>query len=241
MKFFTAIARAVLVALVWTSPAFGQNEGSPGVYQGRHIAPVMGHQGAEWLERPERQAEERPDILLEALKLKPGMNVADIGAGTGYFTWRMGKLVAPSGSVYAVEIQQEMLDMLATNVVAHGVTNFHSVLGTVSDTRLPTNKVDLVLMVDVYHEFDHPREMLESIYRSLAPNGKVVFVEYRAEDPNVPIKRLHKMSVAQVRKEAELFPLKLVETIETLPRQHIIIFQKKATLPTPRNASPAQR
>src|SRR6476469_7675541 len=111
-------------------------------YEGREIAPVMGHQGADWLERPERQEEERPDLLLNALKLKPGMNIADIGAGTGYFTWRMAKRVASKGSVYAVEIQQEMLDMLATNMTAHGVTNFHSVLGTIKDTHLPTNKID---------------------------------------------------------------------------------------------------
>jgi ubiquinone/menaquinone biosynthesis C-methylase UbiE len=209
-------------------------------YQGREIAHVMGHQGADWLERPERQEEERPDLLMKALKLKPGMKVADIGAGTGYFTWRMAKQIAPNGSVYAVEIQQEMLDLLATNMPARGVTNFHSVLGTIADTRLPTNQIDLVLMVDVYHEFDHPYEMLDSIWRSLKPNGEVVFVEYRAEDPNVPIKRLHKMSESQVRKEADLFPLQWVETIETLPRQHVIVFRKKATSQTPRNASRAR-
>jgi precorrin-6B methylase 2 len=209
-------------------------------YEGREIAHVMGHQGADWLERPERKDEERPDLLLKALKLKPGMNVADIGAGTGYFTWPMAKLVAPTGSVYAVEIQQEMLDMLATNMVAHGVTNFHPVLGTVSDTHLPANQIDLVLMVDVYHEFDHPYEMMESMCRSLKPNGKVVFVEYRAEDPNVPIKQLHKMSEAQVKKEAAVMPLVWVETIETLPRQHVIVFRKKATSLPQRSGSREQ-
>lgn len=131
--------------------------------------------------------------------------------------------------------------MLATNTVAHGVTNFHSVLGTVTNTHLPTNGIDLVLMVDVYHEFDHPLEMMQSICRSLKPDGKVVFVEYRAEDPNVPILPLHKMSVAQVKKEAELLPLQYVETDETLPRQHIIIFKNKATSPTPRIGSPARQ
>jgi ubiquinone/menaquinone biosynthesis C-methylase UbiE len=195
-------------------------------YQGREIAQVMGHQGADWLERPERQAEERPDLLMQALKLKPGMNVADIGAGTGYMSWRMARLVGRNGSVYAEEIQQEMLDLLAKNLPAHGVTNFHAVLGTITDTHLPTNKMDLVLMVDVYHEFDHPYEMLDSICRSLKPDGRVAFVEYRGEDPNVPIKQLHKMSVAQVRKEAELLPLVWVATIETLPRQHVIVFRK---------------
>jgi tRNA A58 N-methylase Trm61 len=241
MKFISALARYAVLAFVGTSQVFGQYAGSPGVYQGRHIAPVMGHQGAEWLERPERQEEERPDLLLNALKLKPGMNIADIGAGTGYFTWRMAKRVAPKGSVYAVEIQQEMLDMLATNMVAHQVTNFHSVLGTVTNTHLPTNRIDLVLMVDVYHEFDHPYEMMQSICRSLKPDGKVVFVEYRAEDPKVPILPLHKMTITQVKKEAELLPLQCVETNETLPRQHIIVFKKKATSPTPRIGSPARR
>ncbi len=196
-------------------------------YQGREIAHVMGHQAADWLERPERQQEERPDLLMQALKLKPGMNVADIGAGTGYMSWRMAKAVGPNGSVYAEEIQPEMIELLTTNLPAHGVTNFHTILGTVSDTHLPTNKIDLVLMVDVYHEFDHPYEMMESICRSLAPSGRVVFVEYRGEDPDVPIKRLHKMSEAQVKKEAALMPLQWVETIETLPRQHVIVFRKK--------------
>lgn len=241
MKFIAALARCTILAIACTSQVFAQNDGSPGVYQGRHIAPVMGHQGADWLERPERQQEERPDLLLNALKLKPGMNVADIGAGTGYFTWRMAKRVASKGSVYAVEIQQEMLDMLATNMVAHQVTNFHSVLGTVTNTHLPTNQIDLVLMVDVYHEFDHPYEMMQSIYQSLKPDGKVVFVEYRAEDPEVPILPLHKMSVAQVKKEAELFPLQCVETNETLPRQHIIVFKKTTTSPTQRIGSPARQ
>jgi FkbM family methyltransferase len=223
-----SLALSLSAADRYTHRADHDADGIGKFYEGREIAHVMGHQGADWLERPERQDEERPDLLLKALKLKPGMNVADIGAGTGYFTWRMAKLVAPTGSVYAVEIQQEMLDMLATNMTAHAVTNFHSVLGTISDTHLPTNKIDLVLMVDVYHEFDHPYEMLDSIYRSLAPNGKVVWVEYRAEDPNVPIKRLHKMSVDQVRKEASKFPLTWVETIETLPRQHIIVFKRQS-------------
>jgi ubiquinone/menaquinone biosynthesis C-methylase UbiE len=245
-------ARRVFVAVIacvisvnaadrYTFKSDHDRDGIGKFYQGREIAHVMGHQAADWLERPERQEEERPDLLMKALKLKPGMNVADIGAGTGYFTWRMAKEIGPRGSAYAVEIQQEMLDMLATNMVAHEVTNFVSVLGTVTNTHLPTNKIDLVLMVDVYHEFDFPYEMLDSICRSLKPDGKVVWVEYRAEDPEVPIKRLHKMSTAQVRKEAEQFPLKWVETIETLPRQHVIVFRKTATSPTPRNGSPAPR
>jgi ubiquinone/menaquinone biosynthesis C-methylase UbiE len=196
-------------------------------YAGREIAQVMGHQGADWLERPERQEEERPDLLLQSLPLHPGEAAADIGAGTGYLSWRMAKIVGDKGRVYCVEIQQEMLDLLAKKMAEHQTTNFQSVLGTVTDTHLPTNSVDVVLMVDVYHEFDHPYEMMQSILRALKPGGRIVWVEYRGEDPEVPIKPLHKMTEAQVRKEAALLPLEWVDTIEKLPRQHIFIFKKK--------------
>jgi ubiquinone/menaquinone biosynthesis C-methylase UbiE len=196
-------------------------------YAGREIAQVMGHQGADWLERPERQQEERPDLLLQSLPLKPGEAAADIGAGTGYLSWRMAGMVGEKGKVYCVDIQQEMLDLLAKKMAEHHTTNFQAVLGTITDTRLPADSVDLVLMVDVYHEFDHPYEMMQSILRALKPGGRIVWVEYRAEDPDVPIKPLHKMSEAQVRKEAALLPLQFVEAIEKLPRQHIFIFEKK--------------
>jgi ubiquinone/menaquinone biosynthesis C-methylase UbiE len=196
-------------------------------YAGREIAHVMGHQAADWLERPERQEEERPDLLLQSIPLRAGQTAADIGAGTGYLSWRMAKMVGNTGKVYCVEIQQEMLDLLAKKMAEHQTTNFQSVLGTVTDTRLPANSVDVVLMVDVYHEFDHPYEMMQSILRALKPGGRIVWVEYRAEDPAVPIKPLHKMSEAQVRKEAALLPLRWVETIEKLPRQHVFIFEKK--------------
>jgi len=197
-------------------------------YAGREIAQVMGHQAADWLERPERQQEERPDLLLQLLPLQPGEVAADIGAGTGYLSWRMAEKVGAKGRVYCVEIQQEMLDLLSKNMAAHRTTNFQNVLGTVTDARLPSNSVDMVLMVDVYHEFDHPYEMMQSIVRGLKPGGRVVWVEYRAEDPSVAIKPLHKMSEAQVRKEAALLPdLEWVQTIEKLPRQHIFIFRKK--------------
>ncbi len=197
-------------------------------YQGREIAQVMGHEGADWLERPERQAEERPDLLLAALKLRPGDVAADIGAGTGYFTWRMAVMVGNTGKVYANDIQPEMLELLSKNMAGHHATNFQTVLGTITDANLPAGRLDLVLLVDVYHEFDHPYEMMQSICRALKPGGRVAWVEYRAEDPRVPIKPLHKMSEAQVRKEAAALPLRWLETIETLPRQHIIIFQKRA-------------
>src|SRR5665213_172263 len=180
-------------------------------YQGREIAQVMGHQGADWLERPERMAEERPDLLLRALKLRPGDAVADIGAGTGYLSWRMAVQVGPRGKVYAVDIQPEMLELLATNMAQHHTTNFQAILGTITDARLPAHALDLVIMADVYHEFDHPYEMMQSLVRSLKPGGRIVWVEYRGEDPNVPIKPLHKMSQAQVRKEAAALPLRWVE------------------------------
>jgi ubiquinone/menaquinone biosynthesis C-methylase UbiE len=196
-------------------------------YAGREIAQVMGHQAADWLERPERQQEERPDLLLQSIPLHPGESAADIGAGTGYLSWRLAKMAGDKGRVYCVEIQQEMLDLLAKKMAERQTTNFQSVLGTVTDTHLPSNSVDVVLMVDVYHEFDHPYEMMRSILRALKPGGRIVWVEYRGEDPAVPIKPLHKMSEAQVRKEAALLPLQWVETIEILPRQHIFIFAKK--------------
>jgi ubiquinone/menaquinone biosynthesis C-methylase UbiE len=197
-------------------------------YLGREIAHVMGHQAADWLERPEREDEEKPDLLLKALKLKPGDAVADIGAGTGYYSWRMAKAVGESGLVYAVDIQLEMLELLAKKMAERKITNVKGVLGTITDPKLKSNSLDLVLMVDVYHEFDHPYEMLQAICQALKPDGRVVFVEFRAEDPKVPIKEVHKMSEAQVRKEMSVQAVEWGETIETLPWQHIIIFKKKA-------------
>ena len=195
-------------------------------YFGREIASYMTHEGAPWLDRPERDQEERPDLVLQALQLKPGDLVADVGCGTGYFSWRMAQAVAPGGVVYGEEIQPEMLDLLAGNMRAHQVTNVVGVLGSISDPKLP-QPVDLVLLVDVYHEFSEPAEMMAAICRSLKPGGRVVFVEYRGEDPTVPIKPLHKMTEAQVKKEMTAQPLDYVETVRTLPRQHVIIFRKR--------------
>ena len=195
-------------------------------FMGREIARVMGHEAADWLERPERAQEERPDLLLTALKLKPGDMVADIGCGSGYYTRRLAQGVGPRGAVYAVDIQPEMLDLLRTNLAKEGIGNVRPVLGTATDVKLPPATVDLILLVDVYHEFDHPFEMMAAMVRALKPDARIVFVEFRAEDLAVPIKAVHKMTAAQVRQEMSLHPLQWVETVGTLPRQHIIVFRK---------------
>jgi SAM-dependent methyltransferase len=196
-------------------------------YMGREIARVMGHQAAGWLERPEREKEERPDVLMPALKLKPGNVVADIGCGSGYYTRRLAHAVGTNGGVYAVDIQPEMLDLLTNTLAAENVRNVRPVLGTETDPKLPRTAMDLVLLVDVYHEFDHPFEMVAAMCQALKPGGRIVFVEFRAEDPQVAIKRVHKMTEAQVRKEMSVHPLEWVETIGILPQQHVIIFRKK--------------
>jgi ubiquinone/menaquinone biosynthesis C-methylase UbiE len=198
-------------------------------YAGREIAQVMGHQAADWLERPERQAQERPDLLLEALHIAPGASVADIGAGSGYYTRRLAKMVGERGVVYAVDIQPEMIALLASNMAASNIHNVKTVLGTLTDPKLPRAAVDLILMVDVYHEMDHPYEMGQAMCQALKPGGRMIFVEFRAEDPEVPIKPLHKMTEAQVRKEMKCQPLDWVETNEKLPWQHIIVFKKRGT------------
>lgn len=197
-------------------------------YMGREIARVMGHQGINWLERPEREQEEGLSLLIDALKLKPGMVVADIGAGSGVISTLIAKEVGPEGTVLAVDIQQEMLNALAAKCRQLGIDNIEPVLGKTKSPRLKPGTVDLVVMVDVYHEFDFPYEMLSEIAKSLKPGGRVVFVEYRKEDPTVPIKEVHKMSQAQVKKEAEQpeFGLKWKETVDTLPRQHIVVFER---------------
>src|SRR5262245_32776266 len=169
------------------------------VYLGREIARVMSYHGAPWLERPERVAEERPDLVLATLDLEAGMAVADIGAGTGYYSWRMGEKVGPGGTVYAVDIQPEMIEILRRQMTQRGAGNVQAILGTTTDPRLPAGKLDVVVMVDVYHEFEYPYEMLAAIVRSLKPGGRLVFVEYRANDNAVPIKPLHTMTDAQVR------------------------------------------
>jgi len=196
-------------------------------YFGREISQVMGHQGAGWLERPERELEERTDLLLDALKLRAGDAVADVGAGSGYFTWRMAKVVGPQGIVHAVEIQQIFLDLLMANMQRRGVADrVRPILGTVQDPGLPEASCDVILLVDVYHELDFPFEMARAMVRALKPGGRLVLVEYRGEDPEVPIKPLHKMTEAQVRREFSIQPVRFERNIDVLPRQHILVFRK---------------
>lgn len=195
-------------------------------YMGREIAHVMGWQGAAWLEREEREREERTDLLLPELRLEPGMTVADIGAGTGYIARRMARLVGPTGRIDAVDVQPEMIRMLRRLAAKEKLPQIRPVLGAVHDVRLRPRSVDVAIMVDVYHELERPYEVLASIVRALKPGGRVVFVEYKAEDPAVPIKPLHKMSVEQVKMEAAVHALEFERVAATLPWQHVIVFRK---------------
>jgi ubiquinone/menaquinone biosynthesis C-methylase UbiE len=210
-------------------------------FMGREIAKVMGHFAADWLERPERIQEERPDVLIAELDLKPGMMVADIGAGTGYHASRIAPLISNkgdssntgnsgnsgnSGKVFAVDIQPEMLALLDKSMKRQGLYNVTPVLGSEKSPKLATASVDLIIMVDVYHELEYPAEMLRAMVDALKPNGRIAFVEFKEEDPSVPIKPAHKMSEAQIRKEASAFGLQWLRTAKTLPWQHLVIFRK---------------
>lgn len=222
------IRRTVFLAalLLWQANAFQAPATHP--VSGRKIAGVMGMNGADWLVRPEREAEEQPEKALDALNLKPAMVVADIGAGVGYMSLRMARRVGPSGKVYANDLQPAMLDRLRQNAAKAGIGNVVTVVGDVGDPKLPANTMDLVLLVDVYHEFSQPQQMLRKIRETLKPDGRLVLLEYRAEDPNVPILAEHKMTVAQVKSELEAEGFLLQPVIETLPRQHILILTKAA-------------
>jgi len=197
-------------------------------YMGREISGVMGWQGAAWLEREEREREERTDLLLAALALQPGMVVADIGAGTGYLARRMAPAVMPGGRILAVDVQPEMVRLLQTSVRKSGLMQIEPSLGSETDVKLPPATVDLAIMVDVYHELAFPHEVMTSVLRALKPGGRMVFVEYRSEDPRVPIKALHKMSEAQIRREAEVHGLVWERTEGRLPWQHMVVFRKRS-------------
>lgn len=192
---------------------------------GRKIAPVMGAGGAGWLERSERESEEAPERALDAMGIRPGMVVADVGAGTGYFALRIARRVGPEGKVYANDVQPEMLDKLKANARHEKLINVETVLGAEADPRLPTGKIDVILLADVYHEFSRPQEMLQHMRAALKPDGRLILLEYRKEDPAIPIRPDHKMTVADVKAEVEAEGYKLDKVIETLPRQHIIVFR----------------
>ncbi len=199
---------------------------APGVHPitGRKYAGVMGVGGADWLVRPERETEERPDAALDAIGIAKGAVVGDVGAGAGYMTWRMATRVGPTGKVYANDIAPKMLELLRKNMAERHLANVEPVLGTVDDPKLPRAALDLILLVDVYHEFSEPQKMLRHMRESLKPDGRLVLLEYRGEDPSVPIRPEHKMTVAQVKAEVEPEGFRLADTLETLPRQHILIF-----------------
>jgi len=195
---------------------------------GRKIAPVMGAAGADWLDRSERESEEHPNQALDALHLQPGMVVGDVGAGSGFMSLKMAKRVGPSGKVYAEDIQPEMLRLLRQNASKAKATNVETVLGTETDPRLPAGQLDLILLADVYHEFSQPQKMLQNIREALKPEGRLVLLEYRKEDPSIPIRPEHKMSVQEVKTELEAEGFRMDQVLEILPRQHILILKKAA-------------
>jgi SAM-dependent methyltransferase len=194
-------------------------------FHGREISHVMGHPAIGWLERDEREAEEAPSKAITALQLAPDAVIADIGAGSGYYSFRIAPLV-PSGRVVAVDIQPEMIEFLSTKAKETGVDNIQPHLGAENDVKLPADSLDAALLVDSYHEFSHPAEMLASLRSALKPGGRLYLIEFRAEDPNVPIKDLHKMSEAQARLELEGAGFKFISNLDVLPWQHLLIFEK---------------
>jgi ubiquinone/menaquinone biosynthesis C-methylase UbiE len=218
-----AAALALAVALL---AAARQTPASPGVHpiSGRTFAAVMGYQGADWLDRAERMTEEEPGLALQALTIAKGAVVADVGAGSGYMTVLLSRRVGPTGKVYANDIQPQMLALLRTRLTRENITNVEPVLGRVDDPRLPDGALDLILMVDVYHELSEPQKMLRRLHQALKATGRLVLLEYRKEDPAIPIRLEHKMTVAEAKLEVEAEGYTLAKVDEVLPRQHILIF-----------------
>jgi len=236
MRRAPAILLISFAVLAMACQPVGQAPGAPplhGVAQSlRQPAPVFGHEHAEWLERPGREAAEKPDVVIEAMRLHRGSVVAEIGAGTGFFSRRLAHSVGPTGKVFAEEIQPEMLELLQKNAGEEGISNVVSVLGTETDPKLPNGQMDWILLVDVYHELQEPAPMLAKIREALKPGGRVALVEYRAEDASAShISPPHRMSVEQILREWEPAGFQLVERIETLPSQHLLIFTVRPGLP----------
>ena len=226
-------ARRALRWVSWLVLAAAVGAQAPGVHpiSGRRFAPVMGYQGADWLERVERDDEEAPDVALNVLKIAKGATVADIGAGSGFITERLAARVGPSGKVFANDLQPQMLDLLARRLARKRITNVTLVKGELDDPKLPPASVDLEIMVDVYHEFSQPQAMLRHLREALKPDGRMVLLEYRKEDPSIPIRPEHKMSVAEAKLEVEAEGFTLAKVDESLPRQHILIFTPKPVSP----------
>jgi SAM-dependent methyltransferase len=210
----------------WYSEKRPSRYGIGKVYMGREISQVLGHRGIAWLERPERQREELPEVVIAHLDLEPDDVVADVGAGSGYFSFRIAPHI-PRGRMLAVDVQPEMIEVLRRRRIETGLYHLTPVLGSLTDPKLPEGKVDVVLMVDAYHEFSHPREMMEAIVRSLAPGGRVVLVEYRGEQRGTGVLPLHKMTEAQAEKEMAAVGLELEVNHDPLPIQHILVFRKR--------------
>lgn len=222
------VAAAASMALLAALVAAAQSPGRHPV-TGRVIAPVMGVGGAGWLERPEREAEEAPTTAIKALQLQPGQVVADIGAGSGYYTVRMAAAVGPTGKVYATDIQPGMLDILRRRVTRQGLTNVETVLGDPDDPKLPAGALDLAIMVDVYHELAAPQTFVRRLRAALKPGGRLVLLEFRKEDPAIPIRPEHKMSIAEVKAELEPEGFVLSRVLNDLPWQHILVLTRADT------------
>ena len=223
-------ATSVSAEAVDESLAYGKVMASAGgtgkTFAGREIAQVMSWHGAAWLERAERTTEERPDLLLPLLPLRPGMVVADMGAGSGYYSRRIAPRLAPGGRVIAVDVQPEMITLMKKQIAETRIPNIETLLATETDCRLAPDSIDLAFFVDVYHELLYPMETMQCVKRALKAGGQIALVEFRAEDANVPIKPQHKMSEAQIKKEAALLGLQWVKTVSSLPWQHLVLLKK---------------
>lgn len=226
----TLMALAVILLagspIQWLAAQQEEHDTRPGGSIQRRIAPTMSYVHADWLTRPEREREEQPNRVIDSLRIPRGSTVIDLGAGVGYFTWRLAKRVGPQGKVIAVDIQPEMLDMLKENMSKRGISNVEAVLGTESDPRLPEGVAELALLVDVYHELADPIATMGHVRRALKPGGRLVVVEYRKEEPWIPIHPLHKMTVGEVRREIEPTGFAFVEVLDFLPSQHIVVFAR---------------
>lgn len=220
------LTTSVVCAARYESRAVHDPDGIGKFYMGREIAHVMGPGGIIWLERSARESEERPQLVLDALKIREGQTVADLGCGSGYYAFRMAQLVGRSGKVFAIDIEQRMLQFVRQRAEREAVTNIETILAMDSDPNLPPDSTDLLLMVDVYHELEHPFEVMEKVRQALKPGGRVALVEYRAEDPKVMIKAVHKMTEKQVIAEMRAAGFRHIETFRKLPLQHLVIFEK---------------